>query len=198
MEPDRWAGIVTAVTGLLAVLVTVVLAVRKATDREMVAYRRASESLQLLRSWEETDLSLGQEIDLKAIDDDVRARQAFRRDLINRASHFTQVYILSTKPLLTSYWQPVGFVVYGAWLIWWAFQSQDSWLYLLSAGIVLVIAWVMFVRVGQYKDDAKALRRASRRVALQDKREAARKKRPSPADATTVAVGIRDGVGEGQ
>ncbi|MFJ6537249.1 hypothetical protein ACIQH5_13580 [Paenarthrobacter sp. NPDC091711] len=190
MDIDQWGRFLGGVAGVAAVFVTVGLAVRKATDREAVAQRRASESLALLKAWQEVELREDEH-------SDERARQSFRRELIDRASHFTQVYASVTQPYVTSYWQPTVFGVLSfAWvgavffgLLGPVHQGSLFWLLLfffLCLGVGGTTA-VMIVKVSQYKQEAKALRSARKRRGPVAK-GFARGKEPSKNQEAVAAV----------
>ncbi|WP_017197906.1 hypothetical protein [Arthrobacter sp. M2012083] len=181
MTADDWARIITAIAGVFGLLVSVVAAVRTATNRETVAQRRASESLALLKSWEETQLNDENQRD-------VRAREALRQELLDRALHFTQIYVASTRPVYTSYWQPIGFGVFGLLWVWGVAQSplgpsaSSSWLvlvYLMLGVFVGGFAVFMYVRVSRHKEEVRARRKAGSRAATKPRERSKPKNRPA-------------------
>ncbi|VXB67108.1 conserved membrane hypothetical protein [Arthrobacter sp. 9V] len=159
MDFDQWLKVGGVLVGLSGATATVSLAMRSATNREAVAYRRADESLKLAKSLAETPLDPG--------DPDLVVKEDLRKELIGRAMYSANTYASSLKPVFTSYWQPTLFMILGiAWCVLVFFsplgplpQSDIVWMIpyvLLAAGVVLM-ATRWFTRVAEHKSNFQGL-----------------------------------------
>ncbi|SEF11729.1 hypothetical protein SAMN04489740_4136 [Arthrobacter alpinus] len=159
MELDQLGRILAGIAGLLGVVVTVFLAARKATNREAIAHRRASEALSLLKAWEETKLA-------DESPGDLRAKASLRLELLDQALRSTQIYVSSTKPILTTYWASFIFFAYvpiSAGIMMFKLEASDldnPWIQAMVVGVpmaVLFAAVFVSFRVSQHRQDAKSL-----------------------------------------
>ncbi|POH72150.1 hypothetical protein [Arthrobacter glacialis] len=167
MEFAQWGPLVGAIVAAIGVS----WSVYQVSNRASIAHRRASGALSLLKSWNETEL--GEEDH-----GDVRAKQSLRRELVEHAFRSTQIYVSSTKPKLTSYWQPILFLVCGGLCIWAFDKSGDPgnpWIVASFVGVLLamfVSFIVMVLRVSRHHEDADALKSSRKRRAVYVKAKA--------------------------
>lgn len=202
VEEEQWARVLPAVITAFGVLLGVVVTVWKATNRELVAQRRASESLSLMESWEAAEPD-------GTDSNEVRTHNSLREELRDRALYSTQVYLESTKPFCTSYWQPFTLVILGSLWIWIVFQTQigpssdQPWIaliYWLLAFAVVGIAWYLAFQVSRHKEIVARSRRAGSRAASKFPKRASTLRHPTPtgaANAESAPETAPRGVAEG-
>jgi ABC-type transport system involved in cytochrome bd biosynthesis fused ATPase/permease subunit len=168
MDFDQSMKLVGAVAAALTVVVTIGVTLSKALNRKSAAYERASESLGLLKAWDELPL------DTDAPEREKRARAELRDELVERAHLASQSYLNASRPIFTSQWQGViVFVVGFAFMIWLMINpltgSLQNPVSLAAPYVVVLVALALSLLAlhfaQKHQEDKRSLKRAQGRAA---------------------------------